>query len=189
MQSGSRSSNSSSRGTRCSSMNTVSRTRRMLAKSAVKSASRASTVVSAAAAAAPRSMAFGEHAAVFVGDGQRERASVFQLERHVGADEIRGYFCGRERQSSFDAVQAWNRQSRDCHSLIAADAIRDCRERKVAEAQRPDTGVFFDELQADSCALVAGIVAPPPFILCGPSYKLASNLHRVPRALERLTTK
>ena len=45
---------------------------------------------SAAAAAVPRPVTFGEHAAAVVGHGQRERAAVLELERDVGADEVRG---------------------------------------------------------------------------------------------------
>src|SRR5687768_3087299 len=107
----------------------------MLAKSAVKSATRTSKVRSAAAAAVPRSMAFGEHAAAVIGDRQRQRPAVFELERDVGADECRR--CGyiRERQRALDAMQARDRQSRERHPLKAADAIRDCGERAIAAAQ------------------------------------------------------
>src|SRR5262245_4785456 len=129
-------------------MNTVSRTRRMLLKSAVKSATRASTVRSAAAAAAPRSVAFGEHSAAIVRDGQCQRSPVFELERDVRADEVRCRRHVREREFAFDAVQARNRQSRERHPLKTADAIRNRRERAIAAAQRADTGVFLDELQA-----------------------------------------
>src|SRR5688572_29844594 len=153
-------------------MNTVSRTRRMLAKSAVKSASRVSKVASAAAAAAPRSMAFGEHAATLVRDGQRQRAPVLELERDAGADELR---CGghvRERERAFDAMQSRDRQSRHCHALVAADAVRNPREGAVAAAQRADTGVLFDELHAE-LLMVGRHCSSAAFILARRFVKLA----------------
>jgi beta-phosphoglucomutase-like phosphatase (HAD superfamily) len=63
------------------------------------------------AAAALRSMAFGEHAAAVVGDGQCQRSAVFELERDVGADELRRSGHVLERQRALDAMQAWNWQS------------------------------------------------------------------------------
>src|SRR5262245_58671363 len=105
-------------------MKTASRTRRILAKSAVKSATRTSKVRSAAAAAALGSMAFGEHAAAVIGDGQRQRSAVFELERDVRAYELRRLGHVRECQRALDAVQARDRQARERHPLKAADAIR-----------------------------------------------------------------
>src|SRR6185436_3404445 len=104
-------------------MNTVSRTRRMLAKSAVKSALRTSKGISAAAAAAFRAVTDGEHAAGIVGDRQCQRPAVLELERDVGADELRRRHV-LQCQRALDAMQARDRQSRHRHSLIAADAIR-----------------------------------------------------------------
>src|SRR5688572_19126166 len=169
-------------------MNTVSRMLRMLAKSAVKSASRASKVASAAAAAAPWSMAFGEHTAALVRDSQRQRASVLELERDVGADELRCRGHVRERERALDAMQARNRQSRHCHALVAADAVRNRCEPAVAAAQRADTGVLFDELHAE-LLMIGRHCSSAAFILARRFVKLASNLHSIQRALEGPTTK
>jgi hypothetical protein len=68
-----------------------------------------------------------------VGDGQRERTAVLELERDIRADELGGFGHVAQGETALDAMQAWDRQPRHRHALKAAYAIWNPPDRAIAK--------------------------------------------------------
>lgn len=103
--------------------------------------------MSAARAPVTRTVPFGEHAAGGVGQRERERAAILELERQTSADQRCNVGEPRERDGALNAVQPRDRQSRYRHALVAADAIGNLQDLAVLPADGADTGEFFNEFQ------------------------------------------
>lgn len=92
-------------------------------------------------------MAFGENAAVGIGERDSERAAVFELERQVACDEPTGVRDRRGADLPFDAVDPGHGQPRRRHALKAADYVTHGLKMLIAPTHAAHAGAFFDELQ------------------------------------------
>src|SRR5690606_5660657 len=101
-----------------------------------------------AGTAAARPVALVDHPAALVGEGDRERPAVLELQDERDTDK------GAERGSpgdidrALDAVHARNRHARAFeHSLVTADAVRDALQPLTVANQVPDPGALLHQLQ------------------------------------------